>query len=199
MVVDDLNCESCHGEFSRGFSIHGNLRNRDRVLRVCHNPDQTDVGRRSRDPEAVAAGDQTAAIDFKVMIHKIHTGEELKQKPYLIYGFGPARRRTSPRTTSPRCCTPATGHLRDVPRRRHVPAAALPRQGAGSGHRPPRSGDGHQVMDGREGPIGAVCTSCHDGDDARHMRRRDGASGAEACAVCHDEGRDLPGLGGARG
>ena len=29
----------------------------------------------------------TAAIDFKEMIHMIHTGEELSIKPYIIYGF----------------------------------------------------------------------------------------------------------------
>ena len=28
------------------------------------------------------------SIHFKVLIHKLHTGDERTQKPYLIYGFG---------------------------------------------------------------------------------------------------------------
>ena len=89
VIVENMNCARCHGDFSKDFSIHGNLRNQVEYCEICHNSTQSDASRRRRDPMAVAAGEENATIDFKVMIHKIHTGEELAQQPYIIYGFGP--------------------------------------------------------------------------------------------------------------
>ena len=48
---------------------------------MCHNPNASDVSRRA----ANAAPPES--IDFKRMIHRIHTGEELTQD-YSVYGFG---------------------------------------------------------------------------------------------------------------
>jgi OmcA/MtrC family decaheme c-type cytochrome len=90
MVVADDNCAVCHGELSKDFSIHGNLRNQTEYCVLCHNPEQSDFSRRRRDPEAVSAASPVATIDFKVLIHKIHRGDNLEQKPYVVYGFGPA-------------------------------------------------------------------------------------------------------------
>src|SRR6185436_14173375 len=87
-VVDNQLCGSCHGEFSKDFSVHGGSRNQVEYCVLCHNPNATDDARRKRDPAAVAAGELTATIDFKVLIHKIHRGEDLEQKPYVVYGFG---------------------------------------------------------------------------------------------------------------
>src|SRR5262249_31076973 len=87
-VAENARCGSCHGEFSKDFSIHGGLRNQIEYCVLCHNPNADDGARRTRDPAAVAAGEQTATIDFKVLIHKIHRGENLEQKPYIVYGFG---------------------------------------------------------------------------------------------------------------
>ena len=75
VVVDDQNCATCHGEFSKDFSIHGNLRNQTEYCVICHNPNQSDDARRKLDPAAVAAASPVTSIDFKVMIHKIHSGE----------------------------------------------------------------------------------------------------------------------------
>ena len=83
-VVDQANCASCHGVFSQGFSIHGNLRNRVEYCVLCHNPSMTDFARRV----GVSGADpDTQPIGLKHMLHKIHTGEELTQQPYVIYGF----------------------------------------------------------------------------------------------------------------
>ena len=84
-VVADDHCQVCHGEFSKGFSIHGNLRNRVDYCVMCHNPNATDAARRP------AGSTMVTPIDFKVMIHKIHRGENLAMKPYIIYGFGSTR------------------------------------------------------------------------------------------------------------
>ena len=48
---------------------------------MCHNPNGTDV---SRPADRCAPAE---SIDFKRMIHRIHTGEELTQD-YTVYGFG---------------------------------------------------------------------------------------------------------------
>jgi OmcA/MtrC family decaheme c-type cytochrome len=192
MVVDDAKCASCHGEFSKGFSIHGNLRNQVEYCVMCHNSTQSDVGRRRRDPAAVAAGDETATIDFKVMIHKIHTGEELNQKPYLIYGFGAAPQNFTIHDFAEvlfpgdrrNCATCHTGNSHLLP---PYPGTA---QGTRLAHLDPATGN--EVEDGQLGPITSVCTSCHDGDAAAaHADTQTSSDGREACTVCHQEGREV--------
>lgn len=82
--VENEYCTSCHGEFSKDFSIHGNLRNNTEYCVMCHNPSNDDIEERPVDGGSAV----TTSINFRQMIHKIHTGEELHIKPYIIYGFG---------------------------------------------------------------------------------------------------------------
>ncbi|MFQ5665348.1 MAG: OmcA/MtrC family decaheme c-type cytochrome [Candidatus Binatia bacterium] len=191
-VVQNAKCASCHGDFSKDFSIHGNLRNQIDYCVMCHNPNNSDAGRRRLDSAAVERGDQTTSIDFKVMIHKIHTGEDLEQKPYVIFGFGlPPQGFTIDDFSDLRfpgdrrdCATCHVGESYELP---PFPDMA---QGTGVAHLDPVTGD--EVVDGRIGPIQAVCTSCHDGDDAvAHAQTLTADDGAESCPVCHEEGRDF--------
>jgi OmcA/MtrC family decaheme c-type cytochrome len=70
-------CNACHG----ALALHGDQRNTTQGCTICHNPTNTDVSRRP-------AGDMPAqGIDFKMMVHRIHTGHELTHE-YTIYGFG---------------------------------------------------------------------------------------------------------------
>ncbi|MEE9252858.1 MAG: hypothetical protein V3U74_05865, partial [Thermodesulfobacteriota bacterium] len=89
MVVDNTFegelCSACHGVFSKDFSIHGNLRNNTEYCVLCHNPSADDIAVRPVDFPGDPA--MSEAIHFKVMIHKIHTGEELTEQPYIIFGF----------------------------------------------------------------------------------------------------------------
>jgi OmcA/MtrC family decaheme c-type cytochrome len=186
MVVDIMNCQVCHGEFSRGFSIHGNLRNQTQYCVLCHNPNATDAGRRRNDPDAVARGEMTAQIDFKRMIHRIHRGENLENKPYIIYGFSGPDDFSELRFP---------GDLRDC-EKCHVEGTQLippfpgPAIGAIVAHLDPATGN--EIVDGRLGPINTVCTACHDGDDAAaHVETMTSDQGVEACPVCHEEGRDF--------
>ena len=190
VVVEDQRCGNCHGEFSKGFSIHGNLRNQTEYCVLCHNPNNSDVARRQRDPAAVAAGSPVTSIDFKVMIHKIHRGENLEQQPYLIYGFGPPPQNYGINNFGEvrfpgdlRNC--ATCHATGTYLLPPFPGTALGKQ---EGHLDPATGQ--LVVDGRLGPIMSVCTACHDADDAMaHAETQTAGSGAEACPVCHEEGR----------
>ncbi|HKW96460.1 MAG TPA: OmcA/MtrC family decaheme c-type cytochrome [Bryobacteraceae bacterium] len=75
-VVSIDNCNQCH----YSLSMHGNNRNQTIMCVLCHNPNTTDADQRS------AAQMPAQAVDFRTMIHKIHTGENLKTD-YTIYGF----------------------------------------------------------------------------------------------------------------
>jgi OmcA/MtrC family decaheme c-type cytochrome len=190
IIVEDANCQNCHGEFSRGFSIHGNLRNRVEYCVLCHNPNESDYDRRRRDPEAVAMGDENETIDLKVLIHKIHTGEELAQKPYLVYGFGSTGFTIhdfsdilypSDRRKCEMCHAEGT---------QLIPPLSSDNLGTLLTSLDPETGD--EVIDGRLGAITAACTSCHDNDAAMaHAATQTDVMGREACEVCHSEGRDV--------
>jgi OmcA/MtrC family decaheme c-type cytochrome len=185
-VVDDQHCAACHGTFSKDFSIHGNLRNNTEYCVICHNPNNTDFSTRKQ----AGADGQLAQIDFKRMIHSIHTGADLEQKPYIIYGFG-----GTPNDFSDLLFP---GDLRDcakchvtVPEPTYLmppfPGTAI---GSIVAHIDPATGN--EVVDGRLGPIRSVCTACHDADDAvAHAETMTAPDGTEACTVCHQEGADF--------
>ena len=54
---------------------------------LCHNPSENDAGRRT---SAADKGTTPQAINFALMVHKIHTGEKLAEagQSYMIVGFG---------------------------------------------------------------------------------------------------------------
>lgn len=94
-IVATSKCENCHGQ-NDGLSFHGSNRtDNTQVCVVCHNPDATDLGERPTDPDGIANGVNTAAvdkleqrqIDFKYMIHAIH-GAAFRTGDYVVYAFG---------------------------------------------------------------------------------------------------------------
>jgi OmcA/MtrC family decaheme c-type cytochrome len=68
----DTSCQSCHDPAT--FGLHGGPRKDVKLCVLCHQPQTTDP-------------DTGNTMDFKVMLHKIHAGEELSA-PYVIYGNG---------------------------------------------------------------------------------------------------------------
>jgi OmcA/MtrC family decaheme c-type cytochrome len=87
-VVDVTKCQHCHDEAGNGISLHGSNRTgTTQVCALCHNPNATDINRRPAPPAATADGKKEEMIDFKRMIHMIHSGAELQQG-LIIYGFG---------------------------------------------------------------------------------------------------------------
>lgn len=193
-VVDQQLCQTCHGEFSKDFSVHGGSRNQVEYCVLCHNPTETDGGRRSRDAAAVAAGELTETIDFKVLIHKLHRGVDLEQQPYVVYGFGSG----SPGYTKHEFSELRfPGDLR-ICESCHVEGSELipPYPGTALATRrtelDPATGNEVPADPPQIAPITAVCTACHDSDAARaHAETQTASDGAEACAVCHAEGRDV--------
>lgn len=67
-VVKIENCNRCHDDLR----VHGGRREEATLCVLCHT-----AGAEDKNNPAVAGGTPGVSIDFKVMIHKIHTGEHL--------------------------------------------------------------------------------------------------------------------------
>ena len=204
--TEDQYCNSCHGIFSKDFGIHGNLRNNTEYCVLCHNPSSDDIEVRPvGEPEPVEVSLNavetaiTASIDFREMIHKIHTGENLSVKPYIIYGFGGSLHDFSevlyPGNTSD--CSAC-----------HLPNTNILNPGMGI------LGPGIQATLNREftkvddvnvvletfstQPVITVCTSCHDdvgvneaGNALTGENHLAGPQPEAACVDCHAAGEPL--------
>jgi OmcA/MtrC family decaheme c-type cytochrome len=76
-VVTQERCTACHERFM----MHGGSRQTVEYCVICHNPTVTDSGVR------LAANKPDESINFKTMIHKIHTGSNLT-RDFTIIGHG---------------------------------------------------------------------------------------------------------------
>lgn len=168
-VVTQEQCNACH---QRIYFHGGNRQNVDNCV-LCHNPTQTDERVRP-----VTAFPPTS-IDLKVILHKIHSGEELTQDSYIIYGrgnvpheFGDVRY-PSERNNCGNC---------------HVPQANYP-EFLHTGAQPVVTTQQGRVVSTTP-PITAACSGCHDRPEAiAHMRANTAPDGAESCVLCHGEGK----------
>jgi OmcA/MtrC family decaheme c-type cytochrome len=166
-VVALSKCNTCHN----ALSLHGDNRNNVEHCVLCHNPNATDVNRRPGDkglPESV---------HFKVMIHKIHSGEELGEA-FVVYGFGgtphnfgevrfPGDRR--------KCDICHVDGTQQLPLREGLLATQAPRE-----------------LINPLPPVTGACLSCHrDLSAAAHAELNTSPNLGEACAVCHKEGADF--------
>jgi OmcA/MtrC family decaheme c-type cytochrome len=207
IAVDTLTkCRSCHEEFSSDFSIHGNIRNDSKHCVLCHNPSYDTLSR-----QTPPSGEPviTNSVNFRVYIHKIHRGENLANKPYLLYG--------PPRGTFPDQTENSTdfsevrfpGDLRDCEACHFSGTYILnPGQGVlGSAVLPTTNREfikGGTTKTVTETffttPIISVCTSCH--DDVGVNATGDGLTGVNhssanivasenECVDCHGAGRPL--------
>ncbi|MGB7762079.1 MAG: OmcA/MtrC family decaheme c-type cytochrome [Bryobacteraceae bacterium] len=86
-VVAMANCNACHADLE----LHGSLRNNTEYCVICHNPSNTDFTTR---PTSTVAAYQTLpnqAINFALMVHKLHTGINLEanfNQDYIVIGHG---------------------------------------------------------------------------------------------------------------
>lgn len=87
-------CERCHSH-NDGLALHGaNRVDNLAVCVICHNPNATDLNMRPTDPDGIANGVNTAAvdgleqrgIDFKRHIHAIHAAD-FRTSPWVVYGY----------------------------------------------------------------------------------------------------------------
>jgi OmcA/MtrC family decaheme c-type cytochrome len=85
-VVDIKKCNGCHSFLS----LHGENRNQIEMCVLCHNPSETDAARRAVATNPADKVQPNQSVNFALMIHKIHTGEEMLAmgQSYTIVGFG---------------------------------------------------------------------------------------------------------------
>ena len=191
--VEDDKCLVCHGRLS----LHGGNRvNSVQECVICHNPDATDKSQRPAKP-VDALPEQS--INFKDMIHKIHTGEGLEASKlpltgggigYIIYGngnsvndFGKVR---YPRDR--RDCLAC--HIDQKPLAFGLP---LPEGVLGTTTATGADASNAAADDNtRITPMKAACLSCHDQlfaiNHATGHVTGSGATAVENCVACHKTG-----------
>ena len=151
-VVSIDKCNSCHLKLS----MHGSNRNQIQQCVQCHNPTKTDAN--------------GTAIAFKLMIHRIHTGENL-QIPYTVGSTDmtkivfPGDRRDCAKchvNNSEQLPLPATELAVSTPKEAYSPL----------------------------GPASAACLGCHTDTSSYAHAYSMTTSIGEACASCHGSAED---------
>lgn len=167
-VVTTANCNKCHSFLS----LHGENRNQVEQCVLCHNPVETDKSRRP------AADLPAQSVDFRMMVHKIHTGEELGA-PYIIYGFGGTKYDFS------EVRYPALSPSGSAADRRNCSMCHV-----NNSQQLPLKSTLSKVNDPRGyinpvGPASAACLSCHVSIEAASHALLNTSSLGESCSVCH--------------
>lgn len=159
-IVKQESCANCHG--TEEFAFHGGPRQSVDYCVTCHQPGSRDVG----------SGN---TMDFRVMIHKIHFGENLTNLPYTFCGFGCENFGAPPDDFS------------------HV---AFPQdiRNCTNCH-DPEDPETPQAVNVNNRATAAACTSCHDdlASDYNGLTNANGnhpalAQPNENCVECHSEG-----------
>lgn len=205
MVVDtSTKCIACHGVFSKDFSIHGGVRNDSEYCVLCHNPSHDTL---SRQLPPVGETGLTNSVDFKVMLHKIHTGENLTMKPYLLYSppRGPFPDQVERAVDFSEVLFP--GETADCGAC-HLAGTNLLKRGTGVLGAGVMASTSHEFMREESSktvidtfftePVISVCTACHDdlgvnaaGDALTGENHAGGPQPESACIVCHGVGEPL--------
>lgn len=167
-VVDRELCNACH----KDLALHGTMRQNTEYCVMCHNPTATDESRRP------AEDMPPTSINFRVLIHRIHRGEEASD-PLVVYGYG-GRPIDFGEVIFPgdlaECQTCHVAGTYGLPSGRVQPTIVTQAGKTISTATATRS----------------VCTSCHDSTAVGgHIELQTTSSGVETCAVCHGSGREF--------
>ncbi len=171
MVVSLDKCNACHNELA----LHGSIRKNTEYCVLCHNPMATDEARRPAEEMP------PNTIDFKVLIHRIHSGSEGEDKESrIIYGY-----RSSLHDFSE---IEFPGNLNNCEMCHIEGTYTLPLP---SGVQPTTITQENVVITTTQ-PVTSVCTTCHDSSVVKgHAEQQTTPSAIETCAICHGEGKDF--------
>ncbi|MGI8992444.1 MAG: OmcA/MtrC family decaheme c-type cytochrome [Bryobacteraceae bacterium] len=181
-VVDIDNCNQCHTMLS----VHGTLRNQTQYCVLCHNPSNTDASQRVNATNPADKALPPQGIDFDFMIHRIHTGENLKadNKSFTIVGFGGSHNDFTDVRYPAMSPQGSPGDTRNCSMC-HVKGSE---QNLPTGL--------NAVMD-PQGPINpvqpvtAACTACHVTIPAASHALANTTTLGESCEVCHGQSGDF--------
>lgn len=166
-IVSRTNCNQCHEDLGNpaGRSIHGGIRRNTELCVLCHNPNL----------QARVDAPRPASAQFKILIHRVHMGEE-GSEPYVL------RTRDLGETRFP-------GDQRNC-EKCHLPGSQLI-DFLHVGAQPTNIMEAGKVVQTIQ-PIAAACTACHDSQKAKdHASLQTTREGSETCILCHGEGRDF--------
>ena len=197
-VIDPAKCNACHNDLA----FHGGSRRGAAYCVMCHNPENANNERIARREGSTVLAE---SVDLRVMIHKIHRGEELSQ-PYVLGAF-PVPTVANPAGTQenfaevryPRkrsdcvACHQAGTFALPAPSRapsilQELTCTEVPGADADNFCTSPFW---NVTQTFRLAPETAACTGCHDQTFVlAHAIVNTTALGVEACATCHGPGKD---------
>jgi len=197
--VERNNCRLCHLEIN----FHGNLRHNPAYCVLCHTADATDWSRRPKGPDggvnlSTVYSDtkfgtydniEERSIHFKVMIHRIHTGEGQGTArievgaPHVAAGLFLGEGRFPNRLADCTLCHDGTTWLIEG-----QPADASPTIANETATITHAATASHTAADPRWLPITATCNSCHGTAWAYAHAATYTEGGVETCAQCHTKG-----------
>lgn len=196
-VVERAKCNSCHSELAE----HGGSRKSPEYCVLCHTPNKVNDQRVSRFevPTTIAS-----SVNFKVMVHKIHRGEDLVRQPYVLGGY-PAPTAATPggtpidfgkvrfpgKTNACWSCHAGTSYMLPLPKgllptkmTQTLACNDAPQNAVA--YCASRSVASETFM----APASSACTACHDSDaTAVHAQLMTAPDGSEACETCHGSGK----------
>ncbi len=175
IISSTANCNACHNDTQ----FHGGGRRGVESCLLCHS---VSGGEDKAQYDTTSAPPSTGVtIDFRTMLHKIHRGAELANaSTYQVIGFGGAASMYDEvefpafpgGTMNCTKCHGTENTLWQGPADRDYP------------------GVGGQTPEVHE--WASVCSACHDDDlTTVHIETQTTLSGAEACALCHGEGKEV--------
>ena len=179
-IAETANCNQCHFDLA----LHGDNRNDIEMCVLCHNPSNTDAAQRPNAADPAERTKPPQGINFSLLIHRIHMGENLKEagKNYTVIGRnGSVNDFTDVRfqLMNPQC---NPGDTRNCGRC-HINASQS------------NSGGVHDVLDpqGFINPVkpnSSACIGCHVTAEVSSHALANTTPIGESCAVCH--GPDAP-------
>ena len=192
-VVSRDNCNACH----QALTAHGDLRHNVEYCVMCHSPDGTDWSQRPKGGDGNVALATTfddieeRSIHFKVMIHRIHTGDHTGSaeldvaRPFVVYGFGGTPNFFDDVRFPGNLANCTLCHVNGTYAIESLPKTALATTANETATVQHSATPAPAASETRTPPITAACMGCHDTGAAAAHAQSETFSGTERCADCH--------------